>query len=111
MNYLSSRHLGPCRTEQEKTILETGSLNPHPISQVPIVKPIKGPQLSHLVATLQAPSANPWGQAAFSFLLSQARRKSSLWDQLPPAHKPLIVVECEHKHGVEPQEIADIPRF
>lgn len=51
--------------------VSTASLNPHPINQVPIVKPTKGPQLNHLAAAQQAPSANPWGHAAFSSLAGQ----------------------------------------
>ena len=54
-----------------KDNLSTRSLNPYPINQVPAVKPIKGSRLNHLAATLQAPSANPWGQAAFSSVTQQ----------------------------------------
>lgn len=35
------------------------------------MKPTKGPQLSHLAAAQQAPSANPRGHAAFSSLTRQ----------------------------------------
>ena len=48
-----------------KGSLLAGSLNPHPISQVPRVKPVKGPWLNHRAATPPVPSANPWGPAAF----------------------------------------------
>lgn len=54
-----------------KDKLGTGSLNPHSINQAPIVKPRKGPQLSHLAATRQAPRANPRGKAAFSSATGQ----------------------------------------
>lgn len=77
-----------------KGSLVAGSLNPHPISQVPRVKPAKGPWLNHRAATPPAPRANPWGPAAFFFFFfgHKARRRSLLWDQLPPADKQLVVI-------------------
>lgn len=54
-----------------KDNLSTRSLNPYPINQVPVVKPIKGSRLNHLAATLKAAGASPWGQAAFSSVTQQ----------------------------------------
>lgn len=70
-----SKALGTLLHRTGKDNLGTASLNPHPINQVPIVKPKKGPQLNHLAAAQQAPGANPWGQAAFS---SVTRQESEL---------------------------------
>lgn len=58
-----------------KGSLAVGSLNPHPISQVPRVKPAKGPWLNHRAATPPAPSANPWGPAAFFFFFLVTRQE------------------------------------
>lgn len=106
--------LGTVLHRPGKGKLSAGSLNPHSINQVPIVKPRHGPRLNHLEATGQVPALIPRESSLFFCHRARGRAHFGICVTRDSCHLfticSLYYVVSEPEYRVEPSEVtADIP--